>query len=139
MIEHHVLAILKKVEPNDKELLSFNMTIDLDKQYDLNGYHCFKESSTSTTTTLIFEKDNNLKDWIKQNRIVISQILTEDFKQILRYFVNQFLFFVFFYLIYFYLFNIFLCSDMFMAILYGLSQMKVPNFDIHNVVVTLII
>ena len=107
MIEHHGLIILKKVEPNDKELLSFNMTIDLDKQYVLNGYHCFKESSTSTTTTLIFEKHNNLKDWITQNRIVIDQILTEDLNQILRYFVNQFLFFVFFYLIFFYLFNIF--------------------------------
>ena len=88
MIEHHGLAILKKVESNDKQLLSFNMAIDLDKQYVLNGYHCFKESSTSMTTTLIFEKHNSLKDWITQNRIVIGQILTEDFKQILRYFLN---------------------------------------------------
>ena len=102
MTKHHGLVILKKVEPNDKELLSFNLEIDLDKKYVLNGYHCFKESSTSTTTTLIFEKHNNLKDWIMQNRLVIGQILTEDFKQILRYFLNQFLFFVFF------VFNIFL-------------------------------
>ena len=90
------------MESNDKELLSFNLVIDLDKQYVLNGYHCFKESSTWTTTTLIFEKHNSLKDWIRQNRLVIGQILTEDFKQILRYFLNQFLFFVFF------LFDIFL-------------------------------
>ena len=94
MTEHYGLAILKKVESNDKELLSFNLAIDLDKQYVLNGYHCFKESSTSTTTTLIFEKQNSLKDWITQNRLVIGQMFTEDFKQILRYFLNQFLFFL---------------------------------------------
>ena len=107
MTEHYGLAILKKVEPNDKELLSFNLAIDLDKLYALNGYHCFKESSTSTTTTLVFEKHNSLKDWITQNRLVIGQMFTEDFKQILQYFLNQFLFFVFFYLIYNFLFNIF--------------------------------
>ena len=84
------------------ELLSFNLAIDLDKQYVLNGYHCFKESSTSMTTTLILEKHNSLKDWITQNKIVIGQILTEDFKQILQYFLHQSLFFCIF------LFDIFL-------------------------------
>ena len=96
--EHHELVILKKVEPNDKELLSFNLAIDLDKQYVLNGYHCFKESRTSTTTTLIFEKHSSLKDWIKRNKLVSDKMLIEEFKQILRYFLNQFLFFVFFFI-----------------------------------------
>ena len=107
MTEHYGLAILKKVESNEIELLSFNLAIDLDKHYALNGYHCFKESSTSTTTTIVFEKHNSLKDWITQNRLVIGQMFTKDFKQILQYFLNQFLFFVFFYLIYNFLFNIF--------------------------------
>ena len=98
MTEHHGLAILKKVEPNDKELLLFNLAIDLDKQYVLNGYHCFKESSTSTTTTLVFEKQNSLKDWITQNRLVIGQMFTEDFKQILQSFLNQFFFFLYFFI-----------------------------------------
>ena len=58
---HHELVILREVDPNDKELLSFNLAIDLDKQYVLNGYHCFKESRRSTTTTLIFGGGDSLK------------------------------------------------------------------------------